>query len=469
MLVAGVGMGVLGIAFADGLRKFDWCPESRWQIALLLAGVGGMTGGLTGIPLGWFRLQRYHALKDFAASESGEFIEKASARLTERTKNLLGKIGVAALTDVMKLVAEDHRTSLWIGDLSVDGMGENRRVERRTIAAFQYDGFVLPQFLLQPRRFGLGFLRELIGLQDIRFTDYPRFSDMYHLSGRVQNPVKQLFYGSLLDHFDVRKGWEAAGEGDWLIIAAPRRRHLSAAGRRHFLNQVREVFSLFATACCQVDTSEAPQETDTPEETDAPEGLLHGLLGALVSDSEATAFLEQPVPRSVPEKIVRPHMIPVLFSAVFGVFFLVAGGIAVITMIHLSWLVALSILPGSSLLWFAWWWRGRRLRLLRHGQVTSGTIRSIHRSSLYTSTTRYRVRVCYEVRGAVMHSVVAVSGDMIEEIWQAQDGDRQVSLIYDPQTPRHCLLACQLATNVHAHPSTRRTPDAAGESEEFDN
>jgi hypothetical protein len=459
LFIGTVILGTLSLGISEYFRTFDWCPEHRWQVALLGAGIGGGIGSFIGILVGWTRLLRHHGLKRLASSEAAEFMEKASDRLAERTKTLLGKLGLASLRDVIKLVEEDRQTSLWIGDLSVDDMNENRQVERRTIAAFQHSGLSLPQFILQRRRMGLGLLKTMIDLQDIRFADYTRFSDTYHLSGCSRHLVTQLFDKSLLDHFSARDGCEIGGEGDWLIVAAPQRKHLSAASRILFSNQARELFSLFAAACRHVDTSAVPQETCSPT------GLLDKLRPAVVSDSEATAFLKQPVPRSVPKKIARPHILPAYMLAIFGAFFLFASCISIMALFvapitEALWLVGIPLMLGSVLFWVARWFRRKRLRLLSHGQVTSGFIQSVTRAILQSSTPRYRVQVQYEAMGTPTISVVTLSSDIIEEVWKAQEQNRQVPLMYDPHAPQHCLLAWQLSTSRHAHPSMRKPPDA---------
>ncbi len=457
LVIGTVILGTLSLAFFDYFKTFDWCPEHRWKVALLGAGIGSFIG----ILVGWTRIRRHHGLKRLASSEAAEFMEKASDRLAERTKTLLGKLGFASLKDVMKLVEKDRQTLLWIGDLSVVTAGDVQSVERRTIAAFQHTGLSLPQFILQRRRMGLGLLKTMIGLQDIRFADYTRFSDTYHLSGCSQHLVTQLFDKSLLDHFSARRSCEIGGEGDWLIVAAPQRKYLSAASRKLFSNQARELFSLFAAACRHVDTSAVPQETCSPT------GLLDKLRPAVVSDSEATAFLKQPVPRSVPKQIARPHIRPAYILAICGAFFLFASCISIMTLFVAPitvalWLAGIPLMLGSVLLWAARWFRRKQLRLLSYGQVTLGFIQSVTRAILQSQTCpRYRVQVQYEAMGTPTISVVTLSSDFIEEVWKAQEQNRQVPLMYDPHAPQHCLLAWQLSTSWHAHPSMRKPPDGS--------
>ena len=124
------------------------------------------------------------------------------------------------------------------------------------------------------------------------------------------------------------------------------------------------------------------------------------------------------------------------------------------------WLVGIPLILGSVLLGAARWFRRKRLRLLSHGQVASGFIQSVTRAILQSSTPRYRVQVQYEAMGTPTISVVTLSSDIIEEVWKAQGQNRQVPLVYDPYAPQHCLLAWQLSTSRHAHPSMRKPSDA---------
>lgn len=460
LFVGSIILGTVGTAFYDYFKTLDQCPEHRWQVVLLGVGIGGSIGSFIGLLFGWTRLRRFHRLERLAYSESAEFIAEAGDRLTERAKALLGKLGTTSLRDVMKLVEADRRTSIWIGDLSV-ATDSNRHVERKTIAAFQHAGLSLPQFILRPRRFTLDILATVLGLQEIHFASYPGFSDTYHLSGSAEHLVTELFDTSLLDHFSAQDGFEIGGNGDWLVVAAPQRGHLSAANRKLFSIQALRILSLFAAACRDLDTSAVPQETRSATTQ------LNRLLPVVVSDSDASAFLEQPVPRSVPKRVARPHLLKALILAIFAAFFLAAGCFSIVFLFlapitEAVWFAAIPLSLGSLLLWAAWRMRRNRLRLLSHGQVTSGFVQSVTRVTARFSQSRFRVEIRYEAVGTPTTGVVTVSGDIIEEVWNAQEQDRQVPLIYDPHAPQHCLLTRQLSTSWNAHPSMRKPPDAPG-------
>ncbi len=463
LFVGSIILGSLGLAFFDLIETFDWCPQVRWEAALLAAGIGGGIGSFVGLIVGWVHLRRQQDLKHLAYTESAEFIEKADDRLSERAKTLLGKLGSASLRNVMKPVDAGHHTSLWIGDLSVSDGEEHRQVKRQTIAAFHQAGLSLPQFILQPKRLTLQIFAAVAGLQEIRFADHPRFSDGYHLSSSAQHLTTQLFDKSLLDHFSARDDYEIGGDGDWLIVAAPQRGHLSAEGRKRFSNQAREIHALFVAASRDVDTS-APQQ-DTPSPT---VGLSKLLTSRRVTDSDVTEFLDEPVPRSVPTQVARPHLIPTYVLAIFAAFFLSASCFSIPILFLASakeafWFAAVPLTLGSVLLWAAWRIRRNRLRLLSHGQVASGFIQSVTKTTAQPSSTRYRVEVHYEAMGIPTTGVVKVSGDIIEEVWDAQEQDQHVQLIFDPHAPQRCLLTRQLSTSWLIHPSMRKPSDAAGD------
>ena len=451
MFAGGIILGTSSLAFYDLLKDFDWCPEHRGQASLLGAAIGGGLGCIVGIFVGWQRLRRYQDLKLLAASEAGEFIDKADDRLVERVKNLLGKLGNVSLRSIMKLVTRDRRTSLWIGDLYVRDVGtESRRVERRTIAAFQHSDLSLPQFILQRRRFLLSLFASLAGLKDIRFVDCPGLSESYHLSGSSEQLVTRLFDKSLLDHFSRQAGCEVGGDGDWLVIAAPQRKHLSASSRKLFKSQAQQIFAMFVVACRDLDTTVEPAETAADF---SPGGPLDKLTSTMTPDSDITQFLSQPVPRFVPPQISRPHMIPAIMMAIFGAFTLFATGISVIALFVAPLTVAvplgaISLTLGSLLLGAAWRFRHRKLRLLSHGEVTLGSIQSVTKAAVRSSTTRYRVQVRYEAMSSPTVGNIVLPGDLVEKAWKAQEQDLQVPLIFDPDDPQHFLLAWQLSSTA---------------------
>jgi hypothetical protein len=463
LFVGSVILGSLGLAFFDLIETFDWCPQHRWEAALLAAGIGGGIGSSVGFIVGWMHLRRQQDLKRLADTESAEFIEKADDRLAERAKTLLGKLGSASLRNVMKPVEAGDHTSTWIGDLSVSDGEEHRRVKRQTIAAFHQAGLSLPQFILQPKRLMLKIFAAVIGLQEIHFADHPRFSDGYHLSSSAQHLATQLFDKSLLDHFSARDDYEIGGDGDWLIVAAPQRGHLSAEGRKRFANQAREILALFVAASRDVDTSAVQQDTPSPTV-----GLSKLLPAGGVTDSDVTEFLDEPVPRSVPKQVARPHLVPTYVLAIFAAFFLFASCFSIPVLFLASakvafWFAAVPLTLGSVLLWAAWRMRRNRLRLLSHGQVAAGFIQSVTKTIAQPSRTRYRVEVHYEAMGIPTTGVIKVPGDIIEEVWDAQEQDRNMQLIFDPHAPQHCLLTRQLSTSWLIHPSMRKPSDAAGD------
>ena len=461
-VVGGLVLVAASIAFFDGIKSFDWCPDNRWQVGWRAALIGGVGGSFVGIFVGWLRLRRLEGLRNLAYTESAEFIEKADDRLVEQVKTLLGKLDIASLRDVMKQVDADRHTSSWVGDLSEAATGEDRPVNRRTIAVFHRPGLSLPQFILQPKRWLLKIGAALIGLEEVRFADHASFTEAYYLSSSVQKQVMELFDEVILDHFGARAGFEIGGDGDWLVVAGPQRKHLSAEARKRFSGQAREILALFVAASRDVDATVVQHATSSPVVG------LKKLLPADVTDDDIERFLSEAVPRSVPTQIARPQLVGPLVSAIFSAFLLLPSCFSILFLFLAPFKMALlvAIVPlvlGVGLLWNAWRLRTKRLRLLSHGEVVPGRVQSVTRAPVQSSTTQYRVEVRYEAKGMPTTGFSNVSGEIMDEVWEAQEQDRTVQLIFDPQIPQHCLLTRQLSTSWRGHPSTRIASDFAEE------
>ena len=453
-VVGGLGLVVASIVFFDGIKSFDWCPDNRWQVGWRAALVGGVGGSLVGICVGWLRLRRSQSLRRLAYTESAEFIEKADDRLVEQVKTLFGMLGATSLRDVMKQVDADRHTSCWVGDLSEVEAGDGRPMTLKTVAVFHRAGLSFPQFILQPKRWTLNVGAALIGLEEIRFAGRESFTEAYFLSSSVEPQAMQLFDAKVLDHFGARVGFEIGSDGDWLVVASPQRKHLSAEARKRFTIQAREILQLFVAASRDVDT------TVVQSETSPISGGLSKLMPAAVTDADIERFLSEAVPRSVPKQIARPHLVGPFVSAIFGGFFSLVSLFSIPVLFFAPFKMALlvggiPIVPGGVLLWNAWRLRTKRLRLLSHGEIVPGRIQSVTRATAESSTTRYRVELRYEAQGMPTIGFTRVPGEVMDEVWDAQKQDRQIQLIFDPQLPHHCLLTRQLSTSRGGHPSTR--------------
>ena len=445
-------LGVLSMMSFDYWKTFDWCPQERWDFGLLAVAFGGGVGSFFGLLSGGAALRRHQDLKYLADSEGVELVDRADNRLTERSKNLLAKVGNASLRRVMTWDEQDGQGSLSMGDLSVSDMDEDNQVEHWTVALFHRPGWSLPQFVLQRRGFGLAIVAKVIGLQEICFAEEAGLSKRYFLSGSSEDAVRQLFNHSVRDHFSSGEGCEVGAEGDWLVIAAPGRRHLSATGRKVFRRQAREIVAVLASARSNVEI--------TPSSPSAESAAPVASVSGSVSNRQAMAFFDQSVPRSVPWKVLSPYVSPLLALGVFGGFFVSAGVMAVVSLfvappVVALCLIALPVLAGSVLLCLALRLYRKRLRLLREGLPVKGLIESVRKTAWQLPMPRYRVQVHYEVKGSKQVGWANLSSDTVEEAWKAQEEKRAVPLIYDPQAPQNCLLVWQLVTSSRLHPSTR--------------
>lgn len=114
------------------------------------------------------------------------------------------------------LSREIHRGRHWIFEFRyMSGYGRQRTRTRQTVVAVQAPGLRLPQF--DCRRGGkLGsFFMKTFGFKDINFEADPYFSDHYHLSGKDEQAVRDLFERTCIREVLKReRDLQIQGDGD---------------------------------------------------------------------------------------------------------------------------------------------------------------------------------------------------------------------------------------------------------------
>lgn len=75
----------------------------------------------------------------------------------------------------------------------------------------------LPELQLQPETLAHK-LGELLGMTDIDFVRYPKFSGQYRLTGTDEAYIRHHFTDEVLHYFTENKGWSMEGLGFYLIF-----------------------------------------------------------------------------------------------------------------------------------------------------------------------------------------------------------------------------------------------------------
>ena len=83
-----------------------------------------------------------------------------------------------------------------------NGSGNNNKPRKQTVISYKSEGLSLPSFYLQEEGFGSKIIAKLVGIKDINFEKYPKFSNKYILSGCNEEEIREFFDDSLLRFFE---------------------------------------------------------------------------------------------------------------------------------------------------------------------------------------------------------------------------------------------------------------------------
>lgn len=93
----------------------------------------------------------------------------------------------------------------------------SRRVFKQTVFFVHSKKLGLPQFLLKPENF-FHKIGQLLGMQDIDFEQYPKFSDQYLLRGEDEDYIRASFPDEALQFFTIEKNWSLEGLNYYLVF-----------------------------------------------------------------------------------------------------------------------------------------------------------------------------------------------------------------------------------------------------------
>jgi hypothetical protein len=87
----------------------------------------------------------------------------------------------------------------------------------QTVFFLQSANLGLPELQMKPETLAHK-LGELIGMTDIDFVRYPKFSGQYRLTGEDAEYIRHHFTDEVLNYFTLNKGWSMEGLGFYLIF-----------------------------------------------------------------------------------------------------------------------------------------------------------------------------------------------------------------------------------------------------------
>lgn len=161
--------------------------------------------------------QRRKALTEVADSMGFQFTPAVSLETILRLPRF--QILIAGRNQVVSnmLTGSTESTQVMIFDWQfMTGGGKNSATHSTTVVAVQSVEWDLPSFYCRPETV-LDWLGLTFDGKDIDFEDRPVFSKRFHLHGKNEKRVRQLFDPIVCDFFEQHEGAYAEGERDWLL------------------------------------------------------------------------------------------------------------------------------------------------------------------------------------------------------------------------------------------------------------
>ncbi len=97
------------------------------------------------------------------------------------------------------------------------GSGDSETTHKRTMAWIRSPRLNLPQFSLRPEHF-LHRVGKLMGMQDINFEEFPKFSKKYMLQGPDEAVIRAAFQPQLIARLEELPYAQLEGRGDCLAL-----------------------------------------------------------------------------------------------------------------------------------------------------------------------------------------------------------------------------------------------------------
>ncbi|MCB0561564.1 MAG: hypothetical protein H6573_03375 [Lewinellaceae bacterium] len=91
------------------------------------------------------------------------------------------------------------------------------RVFKQTVFYVQSKNLGLPQFLMKPENF-FHKVGAWLGIEDIDFERYPKFSNQYLLKGDDEDYIRASFSDEVLQFFTIEKDWTMEGLNYYLVL-----------------------------------------------------------------------------------------------------------------------------------------------------------------------------------------------------------------------------------------------------------
>ena len=444
-----------------------------------LAILGASLGVVTGSIGGWFAhkksMKRRAEARQSAADLGAEYSPHADPELGNALMPFFRDSLVVTTTNVLRLESDGVRVAEAAVEFS-RGVGATRRTMNRTsnqTVAFLDSGDPLfPTFTLQPEGLLVEAMSRVFGVEDIDFPAHPDFSRTYHLTAVHAENTRRLFDAPLLAALARTTGLHIQSHRGCIVLYRPGR-IVEPAEMNGFVTDALAILRLFkksaeSAASAAASTSAAASITaseSTPavrSDIKAEALQMPGLMGKLVRDrlvvrADVEAFLQQPLPRTIPANIRKQmERVGPTLSVYFGVVLLALG----VTTAVLAGQVAVlngGLVTGPAVMAAAglavaclggWIWvgalraRSQTNALLRIGQTGLARIVSLDATGVsINNEDEYKMSVEFQARGGAVLATCKIRGDAVLRAKKRMTDDKPAVILYDPRDERRFLYA----------------------------
>ena len=149
------------------------------------------------------------------------------------------------ITNILKKRDENLDTQIQIFDYSFEAnYHATRRRYKQTVFFVQSKKLGLPEFSMEPETV-FHKIGNYVGMQDIDFEQYPKFSGNYLLTGDDEEYIRFMMNEKLLNFFSKTTGWYMEGTNFYLIMYKLNRR-FSAKDVKLFYQQGMSIYESMA-------------------------------------------------------------------------------------------------------------------------------------------------------------------------------------------------------------------------------
>ena len=147
--------------------------------------------------------------------------------------------------NVMRSVDEWMETDIKVFDYHyLVGKNRQRNYKRQTVFFVKSKALGLPELMLKPENL-FHKVAEHLGMQDIDFDEYPKFSQQYLLQGDDEELIRDAMTPSILRFFTVERNWTLEGI-NYFMIFYRKNRLLDPRAVLSFYKKGRRLHDMFA-------------------------------------------------------------------------------------------------------------------------------------------------------------------------------------------------------------------------------